>query len=557
MARANNLGFAGRLGVGLFIGGCAAVAAAQPLDRGADALLAIDQHRGSVVEGIVATWGAPLAQSSAYVSIDELRMRLQGLRADRLLAVSLAGTLDGVREIIGAGSAPVATAKPGLLQAKSLGDLGIDVTYTPITPCRLVETRGTFAAVYQGDGTPAHTPAPFTAGQVRSYTVQGGNGACLAQLPSALNPAAVQLQVFGMPTTTASGDIEILPQGAALGSTATMVYIASIAFNTVSTSARINPANNQISVQVRGGGANLAIDVVGYFRRSGNYQGTHTITGIGAADGGGGNNIVSGDYATVAGGFLNTASNLYATVAGGLDNAASGFGATVAGGAHNIASGVYSIVAGQAATAGEDGMFVWSDSKPFGFNPVAYRPPGQSANTFNVRATGIGGVFFVTGIDTTTGFPTSTCYVQNLGGWNCTSDRNVKRNLRPVDTGDVLAKVVALPIYHWQPKEGPNRDVEHLGPMAQDFKAGFALGNDDKSIGSQDADGVALAAIQGLHRLVQEKDAKVEALKRDVSRLQSLQDEMAQLRAVLNELRSSPTSLAVGGSSRSDSRTAN
>ena len=106
MGRRNDPGFAGRLGIGLLIGGCAAIAAAQPLDRGADALLAIDQHRGSVVEGIVAAWGAPLAQSGAQVSIDELRVRLQGSRADRLLAVSLAGTLDGVREIIGTGSLP-------------------------------------------------------------------------------------------------------------------------------------------------------------------------------------------------------------------------------------------------------------------------------------------------------------------------------------------------------------------------------------------------------------------------------------------------------------------
>jgi hypothetical protein len=76
------------------------------------------------------------------------------------------------------------------------------------------------------------------------------------------------VQVFGIPINGASGDIEILPQGAAFGSTATEVYVGSVPFNTVSTTARINPNNNQISVQVRGGGAHLAIDVVGYFRRA-------------------------------------------------------------------------------------------------------------------------------------------------------------------------------------------------------------------------------------------------------------------------------------------------
>ena len=290
---------------------------------------------------------------------------------------------------------------------KTFGDNGDDVAYTPVTPCRLVETRGTFAAVYQGNGTPAHTAAPFAPSEIRSYTVQGGNGACLTQLPAALNPAAVQLQVFGMPTTAGSGDLEILPQGAAFGSTATMVYIASIAFNTVSTSARINPANNQISVQVRGGGANLAIDVVGYFRRPGNYIGAHTVTGTGATDGGGRDNVVSGDdatvaggenntasgfgatvaggsgntasgdYATVAGGLLNKASGDFATVAGGDENTASGDWATVAGGIGNTASGDYSFVAGVAAVAKESGMFVWSDAHLLTFDPVAFRSPGQ------------------------------------------------------------------------------------------------------------------------------------------------------------------------------------
>ena len=156
-------------------------------------------------------------------------------------------------------------AKPGLAQTKALGDSTGDVVYTPVTPCRLVETRGTFAAVYQGNGSAAHTPVPFAPNQIRSYTVQGGNGVCLTQLPAGLNPSAVQLQVFGLPTTPASGDLEILPQGTSFGSTATMVYVGTIAFNTVSTATKVNLANHQISVQVRGGGAHLAIDVVGYF----------------------------------------------------------------------------------------------------------------------------------------------------------------------------------------------------------------------------------------------------------------------------------------------------
>ena len=159
---------------------------------------------------------------------------------------------------------------PGNGLAKAIGDATDDVVYTPVTPCRLVETRGTFAAVYQGNG-PSHTAFPFNANEIRTYTIQGGNSVCTSQLPSGLGPVAVQLQVFGIPTTAASGDIEILPQGSTFGKTATEVFIGSIAFNTVSTTTEVNATNNEISVQVRGGKANLAMDVVGYFKKPGNY----------------------------------------------------------------------------------------------------------------------------------------------------------------------------------------------------------------------------------------------------------------------------------------------
>jgi hypothetical protein len=50
--------------------------------------------------------------------------------------------------------------------------------------------------------------------------------------------------------------------------------------------------------------------------------------------------------------------------------------------------------------------------------------------------------------------------------------------------------------------------------MAQDFMKAFGVGDDDKMIGMQDADGVALAAIQGLNQIVKAKDAKIAALEK-------------------------------------------
>jgi hypothetical protein len=330
------------------------------------------------------------------------------LRADELLAAGLAGTEEGLREVAGfTTSASSKLATP----TKALGDTSIDSVYTPVTPCRLVETRGTFAAVYRGNGTASHTPAPFASNEVRTYKVQGGNAVCLAQLPAGLNPSAVQLQVFGIPTTSASGDIEILPQGATFGGTATMVYDASLKFNTVSTAAKVNTANKEISVQVRGGGAHLAIDVVGYFaapsgnggkffRQGGNAFGTTATLGttdnqpltvlvgnqpalrlaasdaqtvnvingsslnvidagvVGATIAGGGGtfkgspfpNHVTGDRGAVGGGYGNTAGAL-GFVGGGDDNAANGDWSVVGGGLFNVTGGQFSTVGGGSANS--------------------------------------------------------------------------------------------------------------------------------------------------------------------------------------------------------------
>ncbi|MFO1303335.1 MAG: tail fiber domain-containing protein [Burkholderiales bacterium] len=232
---------------------------AKEFEAGPSPLLAIDRNREAVVERIVAQWGDALARAGAGITAEHLREMLLGMRADQLFAASLVGSLEGLRNVIAAALVSESEVKPSLLQAKALGDGNQDVVYVPVTPCRLVETRGTFAAVYQGGGA-------FTTNEIRTYTLQGGNGVCLSQLPASISPSAVQMQVYGIPTTTGSGDIEILPQGGTFGSTATLVYLGNNAFTSASSTSLANLANKQISVQVRGGGAHVAIDVVGYFR---------------------------------------------------------------------------------------------------------------------------------------------------------------------------------------------------------------------------------------------------------------------------------------------------
>ena len=108
-----------------------------------------------------------------------------------------------------------------------------------------------------------------------------------------------------------------------------------------------------------------------------------------------------------------------------------------------------------------------------------------------------------------------------------TSDRNTKAGLVALDPRETLRKVAELPISTWSYTNSSS--VRHIGPMAQDFRAAFNVGEDDKHISVVDGIGVSLAAIQGLHAELQQaqaelqdKDARIAALEEKLARMESL-----------------------------------
>lgn len=100
------------------------------------------------------------------------------------------------------------------------------------------------------------------------------------------------------------------------------------------------------------------------------------------------------------------------------------------------------------------------------------------------------------------------------GVWTNGSSRTFKEGFGAIDTGEILERLLALPLLQWRYRGSDT--ALHLGPMAEDFKAAFGLGGDERYIGTVDADGVALAAIQGLHRKLEDENAM---LRRELARL--------------------------------------
>jgi trimeric autotransporter adhesin len=283
---------------------------------------------------------------------------------------------------------------------------------------------------------------------------------------------------------------------------------------------------------------------------SGGYQ--SFSTGINSTVGGGYLNRSGSDYATVSGGADNTSSNLFAVVSGGDFNVSGGYASTVPGGYLNLAAADYSFAAGNRAKAIHQGSFVWADSQNANFastgnDQFCVRAQGglqvspntsaffgnQTRQMINLWGTQYGiGVqnntvyfrsdfnfsWFKGGVHNDAVFNPGTGGKElmrldsagNLnisGAFGSLSDRNAKENFQPVSVRQILDKVAALPLTRWNYKE--DKAHEHIGPMAQDFYAAFAVGLDERHITTVDEGGVSLAAIQGLNQKVEELRAEL------------------------------------------------
>ncbi|MDM8536890.1 tail fiber domain-containing protein, partial [Desulfobacterales bacterium HSG17] len=276
----------------------------------------------------------------------------------------------------------------------------------------------------------------------------------------------------------------------------------------------------------------------------------YNTTASGIASTAMGYNTTASEEASTAMGLESTASGLYSTAMGALTTA-SGWGSTAMGshttasgsastamGGSTIASGWGSTAMGLESTAsGYYSMAMGSYTTAKAFCEIVFGTYNTNYTPINVLDWDSNDRLFVIGngsmdsarsdallmlkdgtttfkgpaiyfnetatntpmftFDTTTGEGTATT-------WTQTSDRNVKENFEEVNTRNVLETLSEIPIETWNFKNN-DESIRHMGPMAQDFRAAFGLGKDDKTIATVDADGVAFAAIQGLYDMLKEQ----------------------------------------------------
>ena len=412
-----------------------------------------------------------------------------------------------------AGTNYLGTTDAVALELKVQGSRGLRIEPTTQTPFSgQVNVVGGAAANTVTAGAQAVTIAGGGSGDglganrvTDSFGVIAGGVNNRAGNDSGTTSDAAGATVSGGSTNIASGDQSTIGGGSSNTASGILSFVAAGQSN--------NASGQRAAI---GGGVGNAASALNATVSGGS---SNTASAIGANVTGGSSNMASGNSTVVTGGNSNTASGFGAAVLGGTGNVASGAIATAVGGTANVAGGDFSVAIGRRASirdatsagepptcannssCGDEGTFMFADS-----NSQAFFSDGP--NKFLVRATG--GARFLSAID---GLGNGTAGVELVAGggaWSTLSDRDAKTAITAIDPLAILDAVLDLPISEWSYR-AQSAAVRHVGPMAQDFHAAFGLGESARHITTVDADGVALAAIQGLNAKLEAEVATLAA----------------------------------------------
>ena len=197
-----------------------------------------------------------LATHLALVKQTSQNLRLMLNRQRRTLFISLALV--------------VLAASPSLAE---LGDSFADLVYTPVTPCRVLDSRFATDAEFQGpfQGTGNSTNVVILNIAVNDggdlIPDQGGNTDGCPEMPTLPEAAAVVLTITAVPVGSNSGHFRAYayndPDPPLIS--VTNWHTGSIVANTTIVPACEN-CGRDVSVRVVGGPVHLVIDVMGFFR---------------------------------------------------------------------------------------------------------------------------------------------------------------------------------------------------------------------------------------------------------------------------------------------------
>lgn len=227
-------------------------AASAEADVRPDSMLAVDTHRQAIVEKTIAAWPGGVSGEQA----EALRRTLWALRADRLLAASLTPGMPGLLDVTAAADRNDEAAASHRASTKALGDFGADLTYTPLTPCRIADTRNAGGAL-----TPNST-FTFVGWTNTTFAAQGG-AASDCGIP--VGVPALAINVYAVNPTNL-GYIKLWPAGLAEPAVSTVNYEPPTVAIATGTILPVNYASSNAFWAKSPAQVHMVVDVVGYFR---------------------------------------------------------------------------------------------------------------------------------------------------------------------------------------------------------------------------------------------------------------------------------------------------
>lgn len=200
-------------------------------------------------------WRERMARSLAHTDIHNLRESLRRGTYESAMAALVGrragGPADAHRPV------PLASAADAAASAARLGDLAADLTYTPLQPCRIVDTRST-----AGGAIAANSTRSFLALSASGFSSQGGS-ATDCGTPTA-NAAAIAINITVV-SPAGPGFATVFPYGTTQPLTSSVNYATGdILANSMI--ARIpNPlATNDFTIYTFAQ-SHFVVDIVGYF----------------------------------------------------------------------------------------------------------------------------------------------------------------------------------------------------------------------------------------------------------------------------------------------------
>jgi hypothetical protein len=227
---------------------------------------ALDEAREAVVREIVARFAPELPPPDAARNQEggarRLEAALRSASAEGLLLASRAQSLPelsaGLQPGLGGGAIALA---PGQAVTNAFGSTSVDLVFTPITPCRIIDTRATAAGpIGPNDGRLFEV-------NLANFSAQGGAAAGCG-MPTAYDVSAVAINVTST-GQTGVGNIQVAECGSGLPTSSLLNYQAgvNVANAAVVRSAITCLLGGDIYVRSNNSASHVVVDLLGYFAR--------------------------------------------------------------------------------------------------------------------------------------------------------------------------------------------------------------------------------------------------------------------------------------------------